>query len=320
VTAHSFETRIAHALQLTAAVLALGGAGFAAAQDGPTERPRVVHVDLRAGFVYDSNVAILDLDTSSGQGDVAAQVELGAGYSGRPSQRLSVNASYHLSQTLHQEYDAFDLRIHRGSTGFGYDIGGVNTGLAAHHIVAELDGNRFLVMRQLSPHLSRLVGTRLFLRFAHTYTEKTFRTNPDRHASAHALSADAYVFLNGLTTYLVFGVRHDDEDAAAGHFDYRGNRLRTQLTHRISAGTRDLTLRAQLRTEARRYREAMPSIEPPIDEKRRDRRNQIELTLDLPFGDRLVTRFGYRHADNRSNLSSVDFGANYWSVQLRARL
>jgi hypothetical protein len=317
VTAHSFETCIAHTLRLTAtAVLALGGAGLAAAQDGTTQRPRAVHVDLRAGFVYDSNVAILDLDTSSGQGDVAAQLELGAGYSGRPSQQLSVNASYHLSQTLHQEYDAFDLRIHRGSTGFGYDIGGVNTGLAAHHIVAELDGDRFLVMRQLSPHLSRLFGTRLFVRFAHTYTEKTFRTNPDRHASAHALSADAYVFLNGLTTYLVFGVRHDDEDAAAGHFDYRGSRLRTQLTHRISAGTRDLTLRAQVRTEERRYREAMPSI----DERRRDRRNQFELTLDLPFGDRLVTRFGYRHADNRSNLSSVDFGANDWSVQLRARL
>ncbi len=300
-----------------ATLAALALAGTAQAQDSSPEggQQRPVQIDLRAGLQYDSNVAILDLDASSGQSDVATQLEFGVNYNGRPTSGLTLNAGYHLSQSLHQDFDAFDLRIHRGSAGFAYDLSGFNTGIAAHHVIAELDGTEFLTMRQYSPHLSRLFGTRLFMRFAHTWSDKTFRTNPDRDATAHALSADAYVFLNGLRTYLVTGVRFDDEDARAGHFDYRGERLRLQLVHRMDTGARQLTLRTQVRTERRNYREPTPAIE----EVRRDRRHRLEVLLDIPFGERLVTRLGMTHSDNRSNLPTVDFTENVVSVQLRAQ-
>lgn len=300
-----------------AAIVVFGLTAPALAQDQSPEagQQRPLQIDLRAGVQYDSNVAILDLDASSGRSDIATQLEFGVNYNGRPRSQLTLNAGYHLSQSLHQEYDAFDLRIHRGSAGFAYDIGGFNAGLAGHHIVAELDGSEFLTMRQYSPHLSRLFGTRLFMRFAHTWSDKTFRTNPDRDATANALSADAYVFLNGLRTYLVAGVRFDDEDARGGHFDYRGDRLRLQLVHRMSTATRQLTLRTQVRTEQRNYREPTPAIE----EVRRDRRHRLEVMLDVPFGERLVTRVGMTHTDNRSNLPAVDFTENVVSVQLRAQ-
>ncbi len=301
---------------VTILATAVATAQVATAQDSPPDSQRPVQFDLRAGVQYDSNVAILDLDAASGSGDLAAQLEFGVNYNGRPSPQATLNAGYHLSRTLHREFDAFDLTIHRGSAGFGYDVGGFNTGLAVHHINADLAGNRFLVMRQYSPHLSRLFGTRLFMRFAHTYSDKTFRTNPDRNATSHALSADAYVFVDGLRTYFVFGVRFDDEDATGGHFDYRGERLRVQLTHRISTEARDLTLRTQLRSDRRQYREPTPSIE----ESRRDRRYRLELTLDVPVGERVTTRLGFTHADNRSNLPAVDFSENLFSVEVRARL
>ncbi len=297
------------------AALAFVAPALAQGQTADAEQQRPVQIDLRAGVQYDSNVAILDLDASSGRSDVAAQLEFGVNYNGRPTSQLTLNGGYHLSQSLHQEFDAFDLRIHRASAGFAYDVGGFNTGLAGHHIIAELDGSEFLTMRQYSPHLSRLFGTRLFMRFAHTWSDKTFRTNPGRDATANAVSADAYVFLNGLSTYLIAGARYDDEDARAGHFDFRGDRLRLQLVHRISTATRQLTLRTQVRTERRNYRAPTPAIE----EVRRDRRHRLEVLLDIPFGEQLVTRLGMTHADNRSNLPAVDFTENVVSVQLRAQ-
>ena len=117
------------------------------------------------------------------------------------------------------------MRIHRGSARTSYDLGRLDVGATLQHAYAELDGNEFLTLTQLSPYLSRLVGERLFLRFAYADTDKDFADNPGRDATTSSFSSDAYVFVNGLKTYLVFGHRYDDEDAASAEFDYTGHRL-----------------------------------------------------------------------------------------------
>lgn len=293
-------------------------AGTSAAQD-PTQAAndaRPVSLRLGTGIEYDSNVAVLELDTSTDAGDRSLLLDFGAGYDKPDSGRFDLQAGYDFSQSVHDDFDSFDVRIHRGSGTLSYDLGRVDIGATLQHAIAELDGSEFLTLQQVSPYVSKLVGRRLFLRFAYAHTDKDFAGNALRSANADALSADAYVFVDGLRTYLVFGYRRDDENARDAQFDYAGDMLRAQLAKRLMAGERELTLRASLRFENRDYDAPTPSIGSP----RRDDRRQLELSLDVPVGERTTAQVVYEHADNGSNLPSVDFAENVLSLKFRAEL
>ena len=300
--------------------LILGTAALAAlpvqgkAQDDTQDR--LVSFELGTGIEYDSNVAVLELDTTANGGDRALLFDFGVGYDKPSSGRFGLQAGYNFSQRLHERFDAFDVRIQRGSTTLSYDLDRVDIGAMFQYAHAELDGHEFLTLTQVSPYLSKLFGRRLFLRFAYADSDKDFADNPGRSATNGALSSDTYVFLNGLTTYLVFGYRYDDEDAVDEQFDYTGNRVRVQLSHRLTAGSRELTLRTSVRAETRDYAHPTPSI----GELRRDDRYQFEASIRVPIGERLTAEIGYTYADNRSNLPSVDFDENVLSVSFSAGL
>jgi uncharacterized protein (PEP-CTERM system associated) len=302
---------------LLASAAVTKAAAPAAAQD-PTQTTndaRPVSVSVGTGIEYDSNVAVLELDTSTDAGDRSLLFDLGVGYDKPDTGRFDLQAGYDFSQSLHGDFDSFDVRIHRGSGTLSYDLGRVDIGTILQHAYAELDGNEFLTLQQISPSVSQLVGRRLFVRFAYAHSDKDFAGNPTRSANADAISADAYVFIDGLRTYLVFGVRLDDENAIDSQFDYDGDMLRAQLAKRLQAHERELTLRTSLRFENRDYDSPTPSIGTP----RRDDRRQLELSLDVPLGRRTTGQVVYEHADNSSNLPAVDFAENVLSLKFRAR-
>jgi hypothetical protein len=300
----------------------LASAAATAAATGSAQNPmqpanddRRVSLSLGTGIEYDSNVAVLELDTSTDAGDRSLLLDFGVGYDKPDSGRFDLQAGYDFSQSLHDDFDSFDVRIHRGSGTLSYDLGRVDVGATLQHAYAELDGNEFLTLQQISPYVSKLLGRRLFLRFAYTHSDKDFAGNAPRSANADALSADAYVFIDGLRTYLVFGLRLDDENAIDSQFDYGGDVLRAQLAKRLQAHDRELTLRASLRFENRDYDAATPSIGNP----RRDDRRQLELSLDVPMGQRTTAQAAYEHADNSSNLPSVDFAEDVLSLKFHSR-
>jgi hypothetical protein len=272
--------------------------------------------EVGAGLEYDSNVAVLELDASTGVGDSAALFQFGAAYDRPGDTKLDFGGGYNFSETAHEDFSAFDVRIHRGSARMAYDLGRFDVGATLQHAYAELDGDDFMTLTQLSPYVSRLVGKRLFLRFAYGDTDKDFADDPGRAATTGSWSSDAYVFVNGLKTYLVFGHRYDDEDADEAALDYTGQRLAMQLSQRFRAGTRDITLRTYLRAESRDYR----AVTAAIGTLRRDDRGEIEVLAEIPVGQRVLTRVGIKRADNDSNLPSVDFAETVFSVEFTATL
>ena len=275
-----------------------------------------VSFEVGAGLEYDSNVAVLELDASTGAGDAAALLEFGVAYDRPGSAKLDFGAGYNFSETMHEDFSAFDVRIHRGSANMSYDLGRFDVGATLQYADAELDGTEFLALTQLSPYLSGLVGRRLFLRFAYLDSDKDFADNPARDAATSSFSSDAYVFINGLKTYLVFGHRYDDEDAGFDELDYTGQRFGIQLSQRFTARSREITLKTHLRSESRDYR----AITPSIGAVRRDDRLELGLLMEIPVGTRIVTRTGIRRADNESNLPSVDFAETVGSIAFSAKL
>jgi hypothetical protein len=190
----------------------------------------------------------------------------------------------------------------------------VDVGANLQYALAELAGQEFLTLAQASPYVSTLVGKRLFLRFAYAYSDKNFAGNPARDAKSDSLAGDAYVFIDGLKTYVMFGYRVSDEDALDSQLDYSGHNFNAQLSHRFPAGSREVTFKTYLRYEARDYDAPTLSIGAP----REDDRYQLEASAEMPLTARLSARVGYKHADNRSNLPSVDFDENVFSVMFSA--
>jgi hypothetical protein len=301
-----------------------GGASEAAAGRPPSpasgaasgDSADAVSFEVGAGLEYDSNVAVLELDASTGAGDAAALLELGVAYARPGDTKLDFGAGYNFSETAHEDFSAFDVRIHRGSASLSYDLGRFDIGATLQYADAELDGTGFLTLTQLSPYLSGLVGRRLFLRFAYADSDKDFADNPARAATTGSFSSDAYVFIDGLKTYLVFGHRYDDEDAGFDELDYTGQRFGVQLSQRFTARAREITLKTHLRAESRDYR----AVTPALGELRRDDRRELGLVIEIPAGQRVVTRIGIKRADNESNLASVDFAETAASVAFSAKL
>jgi len=280
-----------------------------AAGDERLERPFTV--EFSVGAEYDSNVAVLELDTSSGEGDTAALIDFGLGFDKDVTEWLEIKLGYNLSQTLHDNFDAFDLRIHRGSGELAFDLGGVDAGLGYQHADAALDGNGFLVLKRTAPYLGRLFKETLFLRLEYAATDKEFDSDPARDASADAWSLDGFVFVDGVKHYWIFGYQSQDEDAAEDEFDYTGSRLKLQYVRRLG-GNQRIKLKTGLRYETRDYDAPQLVLGGP----RQDDRRGFEAELEWPVKKRGYLRTRYEYNDNESNLTSVDFDEQVVSVEL----
>jgi uncharacterized protein (PEP-CTERM system associated) len=302
---------------LSAVALALlPGLGWTQDEADPSgeTQDRMFSFDVETGVEYDSNVALLEVDTSTGVGDAIALLNFGLGFDAPIDGALDLKAGYNFSETAHEDFTDFDLRIHRGSSTLSYDFGRIDAGTILQYARAELDGARFMTLQQTSPYLSTLIGRRVFLRFAYTHSDKDFASNPLRAAKADSWSSDLYYFVDGLRTYLLIGYRHDAEDAVDAQFDYAGDRFRAQISHRFALGSRELTVKAGLRSEQRDYENETPSIGAP----RRDDRVQLEASGDLPLSERVTASLRYRRSNNDSNLPAVDFDEDVLSLSVTA--
>jgi hypothetical protein len=273
-------------------------------------------LEFRTGAEYDSNVAVLELDTSTGASDLAAVIDFHTGFEKQRPKSWSFDVAYDFSQSLYQEFDAYDLRTHRGSAGMGYDFGAVEPGMAYQYVSAALAGGEDLTLSQISPHLGTLLGKRLYLRLAWDRINKAYALSRERDATTDAPSLDAYVFVNGVKSYLVFGYQHVKENAADDTFDYEGAKLKAQLTQRFSWGPRGLMLKPGLRYESRTYRAPLLPITP----RREDQRFRFELEMEANVFRHLFLRARYEYAHNRSTETGADFDENVASLAVGARL
>lgn len=277
--------------------------------------PYAVNFNAGVGVKHDSNVAVLELDATSGESDLAGLLDLGASLSYNVTDKATLRADYAFSHTEYDDFTDFNLTIHRGSLDAAYDFEEFDAGLSYHYIEALLDSSGFLNMRQTSPYLAKLFDNNVYVRGAYIHTDKRFDDNPSRDATSDAVSADVFVFFNNLKTFVVLGYKHTREDARAAQFDYDGNQLSAQISHKVAIGERDLRLRSRVRYEARDY----DSVTPSIGAQREDDRYRFDASAAWPFGDHLTATAQYEYADNRSNLRTIDFAEHVFSLRLDAR-
>lgn len=272
--------------------------------------------NLEVGARYDSNVAVLDVDRSSGEGDFAAVLAAGIGYEQPLGERASVKVGYNFGQSLHADFDDFDLQTHRGSIDARFDAGGTTLGSSYQYVHARLGGDKFMVLQQVSPYLARMFGDRFYLRAAYEYTDKSFSGRPTRDADAHAISGMLFWFLDGVDRYWLFRYRYRDEDAVDPALDYRSHEGSVQYAQRFDLVGQRVTARMRVGYEARDYR----AITETIGAKRDDTRLRLLSSLSTPLGDRSTVALTYRFGALDSNLPAVDFNEHVVELSYSAKL
>lgn len=261
---------------------------------------------LEAGAEYNSNVSVSELESASGESDMAGAVDAALDMNWKPAERVSVDAGYSFTSRQYDDFDAFDLDMHLLYGDVSYELDLFTVGANYYFADAELGGDDFLTLKQSSLYAGKLFDERWYLRGALNFSDKDFDGFGARDADTEGLSLDAFWFFNQGMSTLVFGYAYDDEDTRSLAFAYEADTLRTRFTHRFAWNGRESNLQLGGRAQFRDYKGITPGLGAPRDDKQYVLDARIEVEL-LPW---LAVTGQVERGDYRSRLASADYTEN----------
>lgn len=268
--------------------------------------------DASAGYQYDSNVNVAEIDTSTGESDSAILLSAGVNGSLPITSKLAFNFAYDYSQTSYRQFADFDVAIHHAQAALAYGIAGLDTGVSLDRYSARLGRERFLDITQVSPSVARLFGESLYLRAAYTRAEKGYAEAVNHDAVNDAVRADAYFLFDGMHRYLSLGYDANREDALDAELDYKGSRSMLAYGHRIELGSLAVDLKTRLQFENRDF----ANVTETIDERRRDQRMRAGFSALATLSEYFALTGEVDYARNRSNLATADFDETVYTISL----
>jgi hypothetical protein len=269
--------------------------------------------DASAGYRYDSNVNIAEIDASTGEGDNALVLDVGIDGTLPIGRRLSLSLGYGYTDTAYRNFSEFDLGMHHLRGELGYRIAGFETAMSVDRFAASLDSEGFLDITRVSPSVSRLFGNRIYLRGAYAESDKSYDELAERNAINDALRADAYFLIDGMQRYLALTLERDTEDALANEFDYDGMRTGIAYGHRIETAFAPLDLKAHLQFDNRHYAFVGDDAEAP---PRRDERFRAGLSAVMPISEHFDLNGEIAYADNASTLDAARYDEIVYGINV----
>ncbi|GAB3279456.1 hypothetical protein GCM10027297_17110 [Parahaliea aestuarii] len=258
------------------------------------------------GVEYDSNVAVDELDASSSESDYAATFDAEVSMKKALSDKTDLGLSYDFNQNIYRHFKEVNRQTHILGANLSRDIGGADIGLTGFYINSRLDGSSFLQLSRLSPTVSGFLGKKWFGRAAYVYADKSLAQSPERDASTQAAEADLYFFRRGLRSYFNLGYRFRDENAEGEPFDYQSNAVKLRYIHRFDLQQRSVKMELAWRYEMRDYQSETPSI----GMEREDRRQRLQVDIEVPVMTRAALQFYAGYGDFESNFDPADYNQN----------
>lgn len=277
------------------------------------QEPLSLSGTVALGGEYNSNLSVAQLESATGQSDVAATFDLALNAGWRPNQRFTVEGGYSYTASRYQDIDSLDLDMHLLFADASYDFGGITLGSNVYYADADLGDHNFLELTQYSLYAGKLFGQSWYARAALNSSDKAFDVFTARDADNDGVSVELYRFFNSGRSNVMVGYGWEDEDTRGASFRYTANSLRARVNHRFSLLQHDARLQVGLRWQDRDYRFITPSIGVPRDDRQRvaDARLEFELVENLMLIGRM------EHGSYRSRLPSADYSDNRYALQLQ---
>lgn len=258
---------------------------------------------LQAGYQYDSNVNIRELDQNTERSDQALVTEAQLGLQWRPWHKLEVKVGAQYSDYAYQEFDAFDLAITTLSGDVSYDFDVVKVGMSRHAANAKLASSDFLDYQLDTLYVSRLWGKQWFTRFAYEDTDKQFTNLRERNATAKAYSGDIYWFTPSAESFITLGYTDHDETADDPQFSYKGSILRVNWQTRALLWGSEHTWQVGWQLEDRDYVQPMANR----NTARNEQRQSLQAKWQIPLSEAFQFTPQLEYVDNQSNFADVDY-------------
>ncbi|WP_417666561.1 surface lipoprotein assembly modifier [Pseudidiomarina sp.] len=271
---------------------------------------------LEAGYVYDSNVTVRELDATTNQSDQAALLDGSLSLKWNPWANLQWNAGINHSETLYRSQDEFDLAITTLHGDLSYDFSAFTVGLSRHDAQADLANQAFMDYQQDAFYLSRLWGARWYTRFALQDIDKTFAQVPERNATARAYTGDLYWFTPSAESYILVGYTYHDETATDPELSYQEPQYRLTWQTQTSGWGGAHRWQLALQWQQRDYAAPMQLLD---GEARKEQRFSVRGQWDIPLAAAVTLTPTLEYVDNQSNFDAVDYDETRAGVRLGFR-
>lgn len=259
---------------------------------------------VNAEYGRDSKVVIeeIDLTTSKGDNFLLLKATGGVEYKLTDEQRLS--ASISVNDKNYASSNPFDLRTLLMSAGYKYKVDNYTFGIDIRRADADLGGNSFLSLTQVSPYVSFFADKKHFFRVAYTNYDKELDKNPTRNSDSDELSIDYYFFYNGLNDYFITTAKYRNSDARDDLFDNKSYQTRFAYKKRYTLSDYPTRLTLQFKYRKRNYDE---KINPDIKAFRYDKQLTIGLLNSIEIVDGLSLLVDLSRINNDSNLANLNY-------------
>ncbi len=290
---------------------------FDLSQLTPTEpeREKPFSLTLKLGGGYESDVAISQTNTSTGQSDTLANLGLSASYKPIDSHGRSLAFGYDFNQSLHSKLSAYDIQLHSASVTGSVKVKKAYLGLTYSFNHVLLANRPFLDMHFTSPSLLVPLTPKIYLRASYIYLDETFLTDRTRDAKHYRPGLQIFYFFNHSKSFVLLGGNLQREKTVGPEFIYRGYDVSASLNVPLKLLKRTGKFKAEFERTNRDY----DNITPSIGAKRFDRSSTYTLGAEMPLIKKLSLGLELKHISRKSNLDVSNIDDNAASVDLILR-
>ena len=270
-------------------------------------------VELAAGYAWDDNVGLDELERATGESDEVTSLEIQGSAEFSFDDRASVRISAGLVNDSYRQFSQVDRRTESLGINLETQLGKATVGVNWFDVSADLDDEAFLTYERISPYVAGFLSKQWFLRGEYVYGEKTIARRPGREADSHSVSIDSYYFIQGLKRYAVLGYTFRVDNARANRYDYDSHALKLRYVHRESLANLPLELELEGKFEDRRYK----SPDPFIRTEREDTRLRLSAELRLLITEYASVSVHVKNSDYDSNLPTASYSDLVVGTELR---
>lgn len=270
-------------------------------------------LELAAGYAWDDNVGLDELERATGESDQVTSLEVQGSALVKFQDRLSLRLSAGLVDDRYQQFSQVDRRTESLGVNLETQLGDLTAGVNWFDVSADLDSQSFLTYERLSPYLAGFMSKRWFLRGEYVYGEKTIARRPGRESESHSISVDSYLFLQGLKRYAVASYTFRVDDARANRYDYHSHAVKLKYVHRETVASLPLELELEGKFEDRQYK----APDPIIRTEREDTRWRFSAELKLLVSEHASIALQLKNSDYDSNVPTASYSDLVVGTEIR---
>ena len=270
-------------------------------------------LELAAGYAWDDNVGLDELERATGESDEVTTLEVQGSALFSYQDRASLRVSAGLVDDSYQEFSQVDRRTESLGVNLEAQLGKATVGINWFDVSADLDDEEFLTYERISPYLAGFLSKHWFLRGEYVYGEKEIAKRPGREAKSHTVAVDSYYFLQGLKRYAVVGYAFRVDNARANRYDNDSHEIKARYVHRENLGRLPLELEIEGKYEDRQYK----APDPMIGTEREDTRWRFSVELRLSFTDYASWAVIIKNSDYDSTLPTASYSDLVVGTEIR---